>query len=376
MTNFSNQHLVIIRTGGSVVNLESYNCQELGLAKALRSKGLKVTLVLASKSAGNLVIDGVDVVYCKFKALNQQLAWFEDIDGILERLNPSLIQVHDMGMFMTWKVVRWAKKHNVQSFLIQGNYNVTQKPFFKQLEMMFNCTFGKYIIKTVTGIGCKTLKASEYVKKYYRRETKLTYVGLDVSRFDGCERKDWRAELGLQGKKVLLYVGSIEPRRNPLFLVDILQSLPDDYAMVVVGDGKLRESVGDKLKSLNLQERCIMLGKQSQKSLPPIFEMSDAFLLASNYEIYGMVILEAMYFGLPVVSSCTAGSETLIKNGFNGYVMNDFNVAEWSECIRKMCEDRDLHDVMSKNCKEYIDEHFTWDKIADRFLDLYFGVRS
>ena len=199
MTINSNTHLVIVRTGGSVVNLESYNCQELGLAKALRSKGLKVTLVLASKSAGNLVIDGVDVVYCKFKALNQQLAWFEDIDGILERLNPSLIQVHDMGMFMTWKVVRWAKKHNVPSFLIQGNYNVTQKPFFKQLEMMFNCTFGKYIIKTVTGIGCKTLKASEYVKKYYRRETKLTYVGLDVSRFDGCERKDWRAELGLQG---------------------------------------------------------------------------------------------------------------------------------------------------------------------------------
>lgn len=374
MTNFSNQHLVIIRTGGSVVNLESYNCQELGLAKALRSKGLKVTLVLGNKAAGSLVVDGVDVIYCKFRALNQQLAWFDGIDGILEKLKPTLIQVHDLGMFMTWKVVRWAKKHNIRSFLVQGNYQATRKPVFKQLELLFNSTFGRYIIKNVTGIGCKTLKASNYVKKYYDRETKLTYVGLDVSRFDGYDNRDWRAELGLQGKKVLLYVGSLERRRNPLFLVDILRALPDDYVLVIVGEGKMQEAVGDKIKSLNLQGRCIMLGKQSQKSLPPIFEMSDAFLLASNYEIYGMVILEAMYFGLPVVSSCTAGSETLIKNGFNGYVINDFSAEEWAACIRQTCEDRNLHDTMSKNCKEYINNNLTWGKVADRYMDLYFDA--
>ena len=61
MTINSNTHLVIVRTGGSVVNLESYNCQELGLAKALRSKGLKVTLVLGNKAAGSLVVDVLTV---------------------------------------------------------------------------------------------------------------------------------------------------------------------------------------------------------------------------------------------------------------------------------------------------------------------------
>ena len=376
MTNFSKQHLVIIRTGGSVVNLESYNCQELGLAKALRSKGLKVTLVLANKTAGNLVIDGVDVIYCKFKALNQQLAWFYGIEDILEKLKPTLIQVHDLGMFMTWKVVRWAKKHNIRSFLIQGNYQATRKPVFKQLELLFNCTFGRYIIKNVTGIGCKTLMASKYVEKYYRRDTKLTYVGLDVSRFDGCESRDWRAELGLQGKKVLLYVGSLERRRNPLFLVDILRALPDDYALVIVGDGNMRKAVNDKVKSLGLHERCFLLGKQSQQLLSSLFGVSDVILLTSNYEIYGMVILEAMYFGVPIVSTLTAGSDMLIKNGVNGFVIKALDVKEWSTCIRLLCENKEFHDEISETSKKYVRLNLTWDNVADKYLDLYFGVQA
>ena len=375
MTILSDKHLVIVRTSGSIVNLESYNCQELGLAKALRKKGLKVTLILASEKAKQVVIDGVDIVFCSFKAINQQLAWFDDINKILDNLHPTFVQVHDFGLLMTWKVVHWAKKHDVPSFLIQGNYQTTMKPLFKQLEQIYNFTFGRYTIKKVTGIGCKTLMASRYVSRYCHRKTQLTYVGLDVSRFNERIDKDWRCELGLLSKKILLYVGSVENRRNPFFLIDILKALPEKYVLIMVGDGTMLKETYDRIKLLGLQERCLMLGKQNQRLLPALFEASDVFLLASNYEIYGMVILEAMYFGVPVVSSFTAGSETLIRNGFNGFVVNDLNVEKWLECIRSLCENEKLHDTISKNSKEFVRLSFTWDKVADKYLDLYFDAK-
>ena len=93
-------HLVIVRTGGSILDLKSYNCQELGLAKELCRKGWKTTLILAGSKNQSLKIENVTVYYCKFYSLNQQLAYFVGISNLLKKLKPSIIQIHDIGIFM------------------------------------------------------------------------------------------------------------------------------------------------------------------------------------------------------------------------------------------------------------------------------------
>ena len=216
------QHIVIVRTGGSIINFESYNCQELGLAKALTQKGVKVSLVFAAAENKSIKFDykghEINIYLRRFKSVNQALAWFDDIEALLESLKPDMLQIHEFGMLMSWRVIRWAKKHNTPICLIQGSYRPTQKPIFKQLEQLFNHTLGKYILSNCDAIGCKTKMAAEYTAEYTDKSLMLTPIGLDVSKFETTDEYDWKTRLGINNDSdILLYVGNIEQRRNPLF---------------------------------------------------------------------------------------------------------------------------------------------------------------
>jgi glycosyltransferase involved in cell wall biosynthesis len=379
--NSSKEHLVIVRTSGSVLNLSSYNCQELGLAKTLIKKGLRVSLIMAgeSKKKETHVVDNknIEVYFLPFISLSQSLAWFKHTEQLLIQLQPTFLQIHEFGMFMSYRIVLWAKKHQLPCFLIQGSYKPTQKIIFKQLELLFNITFGKYILKNVDSIGCKTKMASDYIHKYINRPTLQTNIGLDIEKFSNCEEheeKDWRKELKIETKKVMLYVGSIEPRRNILFIIDILVQLPNNYVLIIVGDGIQADAVRRSIKDNHLEQRCYMLGKMKQEQLSSIYKSSDLLLLASDYEIYGMVILEAMYFGLPVISTLNAGAEEIINNNINGFIIPNKKVSSWCDHIIMACTNKNVLHQMKKEAYLKIVNNLTWEKTATSFIQLYDGL--
>lgn len=374
-------HIVIIRSSGLILNLNSYNCQELGLAKSLAKKGWKVSLIMAGYEYEERIVhmeeEDIHIYLLPFYSINQALTWFKGLKSLLIQLKPTYLQIHEFGMLTSWIVVSWAKKHHIPCFLIQGSYQTTLKPIYKQLEQLFNITFGKYVLMNVDGIGCKTHMASNYVRQYCNRKTYPTYIGLDIDKFASYKiiERDWRQKLHLQDKKILLYVGVLEERRNPLFLLNILSLLPNDYVMLMVGDGPLMAIVRDRILEKDLNDRCILLGKQPQEYLPSIYQTSDLFLLASDYEIYGMVILEAMYFGLPVISTLTAGSETLIESYENGVILDNKNEAEWKQVIMAVTNDKSLLSMMKEKSTIKVKNELIWDKACERFIQLYFSVK-
>ena len=370
------KHIVIVRTGGSIINFESYNCQELGLAKALTLKGIKVSLVFAASENKSLKVNykgyEIGIYLRRFKAVNQALAWFDDIETLLDSLEPDVLQIHEFGMLMSWRVIRWAKKHNTPTCLIQGSYRPTQKTIFKQLEQLFNHTLGKYILSNCDAIGCKTKMAADYTADYTDKQTMLTPIGLDISKFECTEEYDWKARLGIDNDSdILLYVGNIEQRRNPLFLIDIIEHLPQACHLVIVGDGPLKDATAEAVRQRGLDRRCTLTGKLAQEQLPSLYRQSSAFVLASDYEIFGMVILEAMYFGLPVITTSTAGSQTLIENHSDGIIIKQKDASLWANAINNMLKDRPKLASISDNAKHKIDTSLTWDKAADKFVALY-----
>lgn len=365
------KHLVIVRTSGSILDLATYNCQELGLAQTLSQKGWLVSLVLAGQSNKSEKIGDVTVYYRRFWSLNQQLAVFDHVGCLLKQIKPDLIQIHEIGLFMSWIVSRWAKRHNVPCFLIQGNYQTTQKPILKQFEHLFNCVFGRSILRHVKGVGYKTKRANEFVQKYRTVDSKPTYIGLDASKFAVTLNRDWLSELGIVGKRVLLYVGSLEQRRNPIFLFQVLKNLPEEYVLIMVGQGPQYDEVSTLVKDYNMERRCFLLGKLSQRELPALYGIADLFLLASDYEIYGMVILESMYFGVPVVSSRTAGSESIIDDNENGMLLDSFDVDLWSSKIQNVMSLSECLKKMKNAAKKKILEELLWESAAEKFIELY-----
>ena len=90
--------------------------------------------------------------------------------------------------------------------------------------------------------------------------------------------------------------------------------------------------------------------------------------------IHILVLLEAMYFGLPVVSSANGGASVLIKNGKNGYMMPDFEIKRWQEKIEYLLENAEICLKMGKYAHKTIEEHFLWEQLADRFAKKYSSV--
>ncbi len=368
------KHIVIFRTSGSYINYATYNCQEVGLAKALTKKGYKVSVIMAGPKHKHIVFDygnaNISIYYLTYKALNQSICIFFRWKKILEQLRPDVLQVHEFGMLMSWKVAKWAKHKNVRCVLIQGNYETTQKPLLKQLEYIFNVTFGKSVINMVSAIGCKTKAAVKYLQRYGNVCCNLTPIGLDEDKFPIITTKhNIKEQYGLTGKKVLLYVGTLESRRNPLFLVKVLQNLSNNYILVIVGDGPQKKEI-EKYIATNNINNVIMTGKLKQENLPGIYKAADIFLLASNYEIFGMVILEAMYFGCPVISTSTAGANTLINKN-NGVILPVLDVEQWKSAIVNICENEKKLFTMKENCHSTIKEKYVWEKAVDKFIELY-----
>nr|WP_279401007.1 glycosyltransferase [Priestia megaterium] len=81
-----------------------------------------------------------------------------------------------------------------------------------------------------------------------------------------------------------------------------------------------------------------------------------------------MVLLEAMYFGVPAITSDNGGSSTLIENADNGFIIKEFDEVLWSETILNVIENKQLSQMISNNAELTIKNNFTWNSIVDKFL--------
>ena len=175
--------------------------------------------------------------------------------------------------------------------------------------------------------------------------------------------------------KYLLYIGVLEPRRNILFLLDLFKRIcesKENYQLVIIGRGKpeYTQTCLKKMKELGIEDKVIYRQQLEQKYLKAVYEIADAFLLPTRYEIFGMVLLEAMYFGLPVFTTYNGGSSTLMT-GENGIVIPKLDINTWANEIITLLDDPRRVKRITKNAKKTIEEEYTWDILADAFLGIY-----
>lgn len=365
-------HILIFRTSCTNLDPSSYNCQEIGLAKALIEFGHNVSVVLGgNKNTYYKDTTSVCVYTLTYRALNQAYGIMDGYKELLHKLNPDVIQVHEIGLYMSYKVSQWAKYHGIPIVLIQGPYELSKKLVVRQLHSLFNLTFGKSVLSNVAAVGVKTRFAQDFLKAYTTKPVSITPVGLDITPFNKDADIDWSERIN-SIRKNLLYVGHLEPRRNILFMLDVVAALNDEYHLLIVGTGEADyvEQVKNKIANLHLQNRVSLLGRVEQKNLPALYKQTDLFLLPSSYEIYGMVLLEAMYFSLPVISTRTAGAD-LIINKDNGLIIDNLEHVIWAKSIIEITEDQTRLESLKEKASQTIKNKYLWSKTASRFIELY-----
>lgn len=161
--------------------------------------------------------------------------------------------------------------------------------------------------------------------------------GVNLELFKPTKKEAARQVLGLDGDKVILFVGRIEPLKGIdrlLVAISYLKKWPRLRLVIIGGDGSSRPELA-RLKALaqelNIENKVSFPGSVPQKRLPLFYSAADACVVPSYYESFGMVILESLACGTPVVATSVGAATSLIRQGESGYLVADnmpYNLAQ------------------------------------------------
>lgn len=375
--------ILIVRMWADYLNIKNYNCQELGLARALVRKNNQCDIVLytdVEKEDEDIWVDNLNkkihIYYLKGKKLLKNVFYQNRLYEIAKDYD--IVQTTEYDQIGN---VKLGKKVHSKMIIYHGPYlSSYTKGYHKKCILSDIYYFFHKKYKEIPCITKSNLASKLLEKKGFKNITTIG-VGLDSERFHDVGEMDEKIK-ELQYKKskenlrYMLYIGKIEERRNIKFLIDILQKsiqYNPQIRLLIIGTGneKYFSECVEYAKQKGVYDKIIYYKSFEQNKLPYIYKCCDLFLLPTYYEIFGMVLLEAMYFGLPVITTLNGGSSTLIKNEKNGMIcdLNDLN--EWIEAIMKCLNNEIYMESISKNAQQFVKNNFTWDKIVDKFIEVY-----
>ena len=151
----------------------------------------------------------------------------------------------------------------------------------------------------------------------------------------------------------LIYVGSLIQRKGLDLLLPALARTDGDIRLLIVGEGQEKPRLEQQARELGIAHRISFAGFVEGEALRKLYSDSDAFILPTREDCFGLVILEAMCASLPVISSKYAdGAFDLIEEGRNGYIVDPEDTEGFAQAIREVFADRERLAAMGQRSYE------------------------
>jgi len=229
--------------------------------------------------------------------------------------------------------------------------------------------FDKYFSRYVDIMVSVSKDNAEKISKRYKKYVHTVPNGVDTDIFVKDREKSIyiRERYSLQQKKVLMSVGRVVGWKGFQIVIQSLVELEDFY-YVLIGDGDYLNELRGLVKSLNLEERVLLMGSIEHKNLPDYLAMADIFVQPSiGHEAFGITIIEAMSMSIPVVASNNGGIKDIIIDGINGYLFEINNIEEMIEKI-KICYE--FKERISEEARKDVLSKFTWTSSMDKLIEI------
>ena len=184
--------------------------------------------------------------------------------------------------------------------------------------------------------------------------------------------KTTRESLGLEKKDfVIVAIGRVVKRKAYDVLIRALAGIKDpSVKLVIVGDGPEKENLENLANYLGLGKRVIFTGFASDEKKFQYLSLANLFAMTSLHEGFGIVFMEAMYFGLPIVSTNYGGQTDFLFDGKNALLLN---VGDFETCtahIQRFISDKKLYRICSVNSRKDLAK-FSADKVAGAYTELF-----
>jgi rhamnosyl/mannosyltransferase len=209
----------------------------------------------------------------------------------------------------------------------------------------------------------------------YRPKCHVVPIGVDVSGIEVSPDKVKEIRERFKGKRIVLSIGRLTPYKGYEYLIEAARHLGEDYVILIAGSGQLEKPLLRRIKDLGLEAKVHMLGRVMHEDVGSYYEACDVFCLSSvsKNEAFGIVQVEAMLFGKPVVSTNVRGSGIVYANvdGETGLVVEPRVPRVLADAIVKLCGDPELYRRLAAGGRKRAQEVFTVDNMLDSTLAVY-----
>jgi len=212
--------------------------------------------------------------------------------------------------------------------------------------------------------------------------------GVDLGLFRPIPREEARRYVGLtdRSERLLLFVGRLDPVKGLNVLLEALcilvrrlaaQGQPSVCLAVIGGDAESAEAVRegafclDEVKErYGLKEMVAFLGSRAQDALPYYYSAADVCVMPSLYESFGLVALEAMACGTPVVASRVGGLPYVVQDGVTGLLVPDNDPAALADGLQRVLHEPGLAALLGAQARR-VAQGYSWQRVAEGHLELY-----
>ena len=302
------------------------------------------------------------------------------IKGILDHENFDIIHLHEPLMpTLCTTVLRFSRSANIGTF-----HACYHKPKYTPGKPLDGYNFGRPFItlflkrraRKLNGKIAVSKPAMEFASKYFPGDYEIIPNGVDVERFspdilpiaDFCD-----------GKVNILFVGRLEKRKGFNYLLEaykqVKQEIPNSR-LIVVGPGIRLRRKYEKQVMLEGIKDVVFVGYTSSDELPRFYKTADIFCApATSWESFGIVLLEAMAVGKPVVASNIDGYASVVTHGVDGLLVPPKDEEMLAQVLVSLMRDESLRQQMGARGRSKAQD-YSWEHIARRVLDYYTRVLS
>lgn len=321
---------------------------------------------------------GLDIVYCnsyvRWSILGKSDIDIAEYEKIVDDFKPNIIHSH------TYTAELVSREH-IRENIIYVTHTHNNMPEFESLSIQ--TLFSKRLL-------AKFFEKQRMISKYQKCSNRFVSISNDTSKFYDKNlptsirgnvyylpnainyQKFYKKKIFEFDQKLkLINVGSYQAKKNQQFLIavaSILKTRHINFELTLLGDGELYKQVEKQIKTEHLESCVIQCGNVN--NVEEYLWKSDIYVHSAYYEPLGLVLLEAMASGLPVVTLDGKGNRDLIVEGKNGYMIYEQNAELFADKILEIWNDKQKYQAMSQYAQEYA-KRYDIGPYVDRLLEIY-----
>jgi glycosyltransferase involved in cell wall biosynthesis len=297
-------------------------------------------------------------------------AFYKKTIDAIEKFKPEIIVVHHASFF-TW-IANYIKAiYGIPFIVIEHGTGILNSTLDKRY---FPLT--KDALNRASNIVCVSGDTKKWFFKVYGRKNanrmKVIPGGVDLETYNHKSSiKIINKKYGLKDKKVVIFVGKLTKPKGTIYLIKAAPKIKGEIFILGSGDEKdnLKKYISEnKIRNVHLMG---YFGKEYIKELREFYRRADVFVMPSIWdEPLGLVVLEAMACGTPVVASKKGGIPLAVKNKVNGILIRSRSPKSIVEAVNKILDNPKMAKRMGGEARKRLEEKFNWIFIAKRYEEV------